>query len=510
MNPRICLIICFMGAVLQLTSVACADDAALFRQARRAQLHLDFQTAAGLYGQVQEVPWNEAAMCYRAQSLAALGQSEQAIELYQRYLINQSHQDYRGEVLLELSRLQCLLQDQKKGLSDARDNLQRATSWVEQQLQQKHGRMGDDPGNNSPLFVGPETVLNASTTPWYLPKLQTKILLLRVYVATLLNDQDKALAALDELEKISKDHKPQWISLQTLVNLRVDVNRGCFLLPMETWQLLTPENAPAIRMGCFYSQTGEIDLAQPLLLAVHKLTAEGSGKAEDWAACELGLASCDVQLGHPDQAITRLQLFAKLLRATSASPMGRYMLANTLASNQSNLPKVYQLYADLTQDSNTGLANPSGIKQQALLAMLIVALNHGDSSTAFRAADRLNIECSGTHQAQIASLIIADQTSASSTKGKTPILNRSNGAPLNRSYVYHLQKAVILPNLAYQDLSISSDTPRVLTLSTYAWSNQVLCSSLTPQVPLSHPFVPTKAQQVYVIPASEIEKLKKE
>lgn len=482
------LVICLSG----IAQTAQADDAQIFEQARRAQLHLDWQNASELYDRVKESPLSEAALCYRAQCLAYQDQPEQAIDLYRAYLSDRNNQLYRGEVLLELARLLCtsVVQDQKLSLAQADGYLGDALDWVKSQSRNVMQITGDDPGNLSPLFVGPKTVLHAGTTPWYLPRLHTKILFLRVYVLTAQGKQNEAMAGLTTIEELNQPQKPSWVSPQVIRQLRADVQRGCFLLPLETWESLSAEHAAVIRLASFYCQADEVALAHPILLKTHALTAQGAGKADDWAACELALANCDYILGHKEATIARLRLFAGVLRASTANATGRFMLANVLAADVRSLPESYQLYTDLASPRTT-TQETARMKASALLAMLVAALNQGDSSTAFRAADRLATQFAGSIAEQIASQIIASQSNSRTAK-----FTRNQDAAIQ---VIHSQKTLMAPGTNPNHFDFTNTKTTSLMSTAFSYGINSWCEALVPRLPATQPSPPLQAQRFIVV-----------
>lgn len=487
-----------MLMTILFTQVAMADDARLFEQARTAHLQMNWQTASDLYDRVKEEPWSQAAMCYRAHCLAAVGENDQAMDLYRQYLRQDHDQLYRGEVLLELARLLCMSSDQPASLEEADRLLQDAITWTDRQLSKTTKSIGNDPGNISPILIGPKTVLNAGTTPWYVPKLKSKIQLLHIYVATSLQKPEVAHQRLNDLKTATSNVKPAWIAPQTIRTLERDVNRGVFLLSKQAWASLTPGHAPVIRLASFYCQASEVALAKPLLLAKYKLSAQGAGKADDWAACELALATCDYQIGQDQDAIKRLRLFTGVLRATSVSSTGRLMLANLLASDKKTLAQAYQIYADLAQEKKNTLE-----EAQIVLASLIAAQNQGDSSAAYRAADRLNTNHANTVMSQMATEIVSNHV-APPQKASTPgmsskmLARQETSSSLLQSHI-----KIRIPSNKPFLISSAKHQMVIIELQSIPHSQRIWINSVTPKGSQLHPSPPREEGVAYLVTLDE-------
>lgn len=444
------------------------QEFAAYRAGRIAQAERKYEQALESYGQIKAPLLADAAECYSAACLVALGRLPEGIVAYEAFISKNETGPYRGEAMLELSRLRCKQAWSRADADAAKQMLDRAWQWT---IQAQTGTATDLSALKSVLrdfpapeqfttptqlggyyraFIRPESIINQHTCKWYLPYLQVQIKLLTGYSSVLQGDTRSAKAAFDQVDRLNEAQGGRMLTRSGVIErLTSASDSGSFLVPQDVWSSLTPEQGPALRLACFYYIAGENSLARELFEQFMQATkaatgsdprvsqasatprpsrsrkGRGSDEPEDRATATYGLALCAFREKREAETLQHLEKFTASLRASALMPQAAMLMGHIYAGKTDGLDTAVNCYKQIVSD-RPGTDEAS----QALLSMGVSAFNARRLDIATEACNELIADQPKSYLAPAARTLLAAIERSEATSGPVPSDAKATPKPL--------------------------------------------------------------------------------
>jgi|GEM_PF-4059321 len=374
-------------------------DFAVYRKAREAQFRGDYKKAVKLYEKIKNGTMKEAAGCYIGECYIALGDTQKAVQIYNKMIREAPYELYREEMMYKL-----VLIDYLEGrLGGALKTVENLREWfkkieadgapkvelkaVNEAVQRdiiapapKSFVQSDDCGNLIVTAKYPETINNRITSPWYLPNLKVRAELLYGF---LLGEKKQKAEAASVYDGAPACADMQIISDRYAIgNLKGGLADGCYLFGKNIMKKIRKFETE-IRLAGFLYLSDEKGKAGEMFDTV--IRNAGIKYPEDLQTARLGKIYCLIAAKNDPEALKEIEPLIKVPNPDENPVVleAKYLKACLLAKDKNTLSQALTLFQKLVGKRKNGMGD------KALLALALTAVNNGKPDVAKNACRTL-------------------------------------------------------------------------------------------------------------------------
>lgn len=398
------------------------EDYSFYRQARELEFAGDYGEAIKIYSKIKGGALKMAATCYMGHCHAKRGEIREALKCYERLYENDADL-YQGEALLNAAMLTCLHGSRSSRERDALKLTEKLVNWLAKiklfdktiELEGINDKLktdviatapraflrSDDCGNLIRTTRYPGSIENRLSSPWYLPRLETKTELLNGYLLGESGDTDKAAEAFKKATSGDKPIKMFKKRYETLGLLLSGLANGVYLFPKEAAKKISTRHRAQLNMAAFHYAIEDYERAEEMFDA--ELKDKNKSKSYDRAAALLGKSFCLITRRRAAEAEPYLRRLRNnsVYKNLDAGRLGWYLSACQWLRDKKQRKKGLAVLEELGEDRRSELG------ARALLALATRLVNDGETERALDVCDDLRRKHSGTTYADAAKTLRA-------------------------------------------------------------------------------------------------------